>query len=393
MSTSGPSSNSTFLRGPTSDHSGRPMTNRRSRLAKARDYWQQRGVLRTLGAMTRYCGTEVEYWCQSLHKMYEWDRGQGYPLFLRGRAARHGFSAHSYLWLGLGSEDRDIGQYLNSTKRIWKLNSGYIEPIHDKYTFQRLTEPHIDALPTLYGRIDGGEFVSTTATSPTGGLLDVLGGGERLVLKPTTGSKGGGIHIVERTDGAFAVDGRSVTRGEVESFVAGLDGYIATEFVAQHAYVDSIYPDATNTLRVFSIVDPDTGEASVLRAAHRFGSAESAPTDNWSRGGYCAPVDIDTGRIGRLITLDDPPRSRHERHPETGAPIAGVTVPYWEEVRELVRTVADLHRQAPLVGWDIAVGEEGPILIEGNERPGKELLQLERGVFEDPRARRLFGSF
>jgi hypothetical protein len=220
----------------------------------------------------------------------------------------------------------------------------------------------------------------------------VLARNERLVLKPRAGSKGDGVHIVEWSDEGFSVDGRPVQRVDVESLVDGLDDYIATEFVTQHAYADSIYRDATNTLRVFSIVDPETGEAGVLRAAHRFGSAASAPTDNWSRGGYCAPVDVDIGRVGRLVTLEDPPRSRHERHPETGERVEGVTVPYWEEVRELVRTVADLHSQAPLVGWDIAVGEAGPVLIEGNERPGKELLQLERGIFEDPRARHLLGS-
>jgi hypothetical protein len=363
----------------------------RSVVGKFLDYYERNGALHTLGATGRYCGTEFEYWCKSLRKMYDWDRGRGYPLGLRLRAARHGFSAHSYLWLGLDDERRDVDRYLSSTKRIWKANNGYIRPIHDKHTFQRLTEPHVDALPTLYGRIDNGQF--TPAETTTGEeLFEVLGHGETVVLKPKTGSKGAGIHFVKQRDGAFSVDGRSVPERAVENLVGGLDEYVATEFIPQHGYAETIYPDATNTLRVFSIVDPETGEVGVLRAAHRFGSAASAPTDNWSRGGYCAPVDADTGRIKQLITLDDPPRSLYERHPETGAQVADVTVPYWEEVRELVRTVADLHREAPLVGWDVVVGEDGPALIEGNERPGKELLQLERGVFEDSRARRLLGA-
>jgi hypothetical protein len=164
-----------------------------------------------------------------------------------------------------------------------------------------------------------------------------------------------------------------------------------TEFVRQHAYADAIFPDATNTLRVHSIVDPETGTPAIFRPVHRFGSAESAPTDNGSRGGYVAPVDERTGEIGRLVVLDDPPRSRPERHPETGCVVRGVTVPYWEDVRELVRDAADLHGQAPLVGWDVVVTGDGPVLIEGNARPSPILLQLERGLFEDRRMRRLFG--
>lgn len=389
---SGPFSNSTSRRGGTGDRREWRTVMKGSVVGKALNYYEREGALHTLGATVRYCGTEFEYWCRSLRKMYDWDQGRGYPFGLRLRAARHGFSAHSYVWLGLDNERRDVDQYLSSTKRIWKANNGYIRPIHDKYTFQRLTEPHVDALPTLYGRVEDGQFIPT-GTAPGEGLFELLGRDQTVVLKPRTGSKGNGIHFVEQRDGAFSINGRKISEQALLDLVDGLDEYVATGFIPQHGYADTIYPDATNTLRVFSIVDPDTGAVGVLRAAHRFGSTTSAPTDNWSRGGYCAPVDADTGRMKRLITLDTPPRSRSERHPETGAQVADVTVPYWEDVRELVRTVADLHRAAPLVGWDIVVGEDGPVLIEGNERPGKELLQLERGVFEDSRVRRLLGAF
>jgi hypothetical protein len=174
--------------------------------------------------------------------------------------------------------------------------------------------------------------------------------------------------------------------------LADLDGYLVTEFVSQHPYAADIYPGATNTIRLYSIVDPETGAASVLQATHRFGSSDSEPTDNWSRGGYCAPIDVETGRIKRLNVLDGCHRKRLECHPETDARVAGVTVSFWEAVRALVRTVAELHYQAPLVGWDVVVGEAGPVLIEGNARPDPDLLQMERGVLTDPRARRLLGT-
>ena len=353
------------------------------------EYYEQRGALRTVGATARYCGTEIDFLCKSLQKMYNWDQGKGYPLRLRVRAVRHGFSAHSYLWLGLNDPDRDAAEYLSSTKRIWKLNHEYVRPIHDKHTFQTLTAPHIDALPTLYGRIDDGQFDPSVAGGHETGLFAALDRGESVVLKPSTGSQGDGIHIVGQDGDTLSIDGDPASRAEITDLIGSLDGYIATEFVTQHSYAASIYPDATNTLRLFSIIDSETGDASVLRAAHRFGSAASAPTDNWSRGGYCAPVDTETGCIGQLISLAEPPRSERDRHPETDARVQGVTVPHWDEVCDLVRRVAEVHRHAPLVGWDVVVGTEGPIILEGNERPGKELLQLEHGILEDPRARRL----
>lgn len=361
-----------------------------SLLRKGLAYHERKGPLRTFGAVVRYSGEAVERYCEWLYGINEADREKGYPLSVRLRAARHGFSAYSYLWLGLDEPSTDVDRYLSTNRRFAKVNHGYIAPIHNKHAFQVLTEPHVDSFPALYGRIDDGEFTATKTTEVER-VPDLVERTDEVVLKPVEGAKGDGIQVVERTDDAFAVNGRRTDREELDALLDGLDGYLVTEFVSQHAYAAAIYPLATNTIRLYSIVDPETGVASVLQATHRFGSADSEPTDNWSRGGYCAPIDVETGRIKRLNVLDDPPRRKLERHPGTDAQVAGVTVPYWDEVCDLVRDVADLHYQAPLVGWDVLVTETGPVLIEGNARPNKDLVQVERGLFEDPRARRLLG--
>lgn len=359
----------------------------RSFLQKGADYLTEYGTIRTIGAVAAFCGNEINKGCRRLHQIYEWDRGKGYTLGLRARAVRRGFSAHSYLWLGLDTANSDL--YLNSTEPFSKLNAGYIVPIHNKYTFQLLTEPYIDALPALYGRLDSGEFRTGPSAQQYEGVFDVLERVQHLVLKPVTGGKGSGIYVVCRDGGGIVVNGRQTRDSDFAERIAELDEYLVTEFINQHTYAESIFPDATNTLRIFSIIDPDTGEARILRAVHRFGSKESAPTDNWSQNGYCAPIDVESGSIKRLIVLEGLSRSKLEQHPETDARIKGIKIPYWTEVCDLVRAAADLHRQAPIVGWDIAVSDSGPILIEGNARPGKELLQLERGILEDSRVRRL----
>lgn len=363
----------------------------RSLLARVVGFHAEHGTIRTVGAVAGVCGRAVSERCGWLARTREEDRGRGYPRRVRVRAARHGLSAHSYLFMGLA--DADVHRYLTSNGPIGDLNVAHITPIHNKYTFQLLTEPYVDCLPTLYGTLEGGAL-----TSPPGhphgeeDLLSILERAGTLVLKPTTGGKGEGIYVLEREGSDLLVNGDPRTEAAVADLIASVDGYVATEFVEQHAYAEAIFTDATNTLRVFSILDPDTGEPHVLRVAHRFGSAVSAPTDNWSRGGFAAPVDVETGEIGRLVVLDGLRRSRPTRHPDTGTRIEGVTVPYWEEVRELVRDVADLHRLAPFVGWDVVVTDDGPVLIEGNARPGIDLLQLEAGVFEGRRVRQLLGG-
>jgi hypothetical protein len=355
---------------------------------KALAYWSDRGFVRTVGATARYCAERFEERCETVGQMLDWDRGRGYPLATRLRAARLGLSAHAYLWLGLDDPGADPDRYLKSVDPIRRLNHRHIVPLHNKYTFQSMTGPYLPAVPELYGIVDEGVFRPCETTEND--LLAVLEQVGQLVLKPARGGKGTGVHFLERTEAGLTLNGDRVTQSTIRDRLAGLDEYLVTEFVHQHDYAATIFPDATNTLRIYSVFDRRDDRAEVFRAVHRFGSEASAPTDNWSRGGYCVPVDVETGRMRRLLLVDGPTRSALERHPATDATVEGVTVPHWDAVRELVREAATLHRYAPLVGWDIVVTADGPVLIEANARPSKELLQLEQGVLDDPTFQALF---
>ena len=57
-------------------------------------------------------------------------------------------------------------------------------------------------------------------------------------------------------------------------------------------------------------------------------------------------------------------------HPDTGLPVVGMKVPYWDEVLRMSRRVAEAVGLG-YVGVDIVVDEEeGPLLLEANARPG-----------------------
>ena len=63
------------------------------------------------------------------------------------------------------------------------------------------------------------------------------------------------------------------------------------------------------------------------------------------------------------------------------APIAGRTLPLWEEVKALaVRAHAAFDDRA-IVGWDIAILPDGPAVVEGNGSPDMDLMQrfMDRG--------------
>ena len=47
----------------------------------------------------------------------------------------------------------------------------------------------------------------------------------------------------------------------------------------------------------------------------------------------------------------------------------------WDQVREFAISVAEKYAPIKYVGWDVALSEEGPLLIEGNNGPSIEITQ------------------
>ena len=58
----------------------------------------------------------------------------------------------------------------------------------------------------------------------------------------------------------------------------------------------------------------------------------------------------------------------------------GVTI----EVDRKVLKAALESDKILVVGWDVAISEDGPLVIEGNRRPGFDLVQVLDGYFDQP---------
>jgi hypothetical protein len=104
--------------------------------------------------------------------------------------------------------------------------------------------------------------------------------------------------------------------------------------------------------------------------------------DNFARGGLAAPIDVRGGAICGpaiqkhnslgLITL--------KRHPETGEKFTGFAIPMWPEVIDLARRAHATFSSVYFIGWDIAVVQDGPLLVEANAGFGTDSLVLPHGL-------------
>lgn len=187
----------------------------------------------------------------------------------------------------------------------------------------------------------------------------------RFIAKPINGECGKGVEKIDLDSfpGGAQAAYRHLTENET--------GFVLEELIKQHPAVSAIYPNAVNSVRVVTITKD--GKTNIICTYFRIGN-NGKPVDNFNSGGMVAPVDKNTGIVtDRAI---DKQKRLYSSHPQTGAPIKGFQFPFWDDALELVRQAAKEVPKMAYIGWDIAFGENGPQLIEGNDFPGHDIYQL-----------------
>ena len=142
-----------------------------------------------------------------------------------------------------------------------------------------------------------------------------------------------------------------------------------------HRDLVPITAGALPTLRVLTCLD-GAGEPEVMAAMIRTSCAPDRIVDNLHAGGIGALIGLGSGTLSKASDLGADARlGWFSTHPTTGARIEGRVVPNWEQVKA---AAVDAHRQFSdrvVIGWDIAILDDGPVFIEGNGNPDLDILQ------------------
>lgn len=139
--------------------------------------------------------------------------------------------------------------------------------------------------------------------------------------------------------------------------------YLWEEFFTQHPKMDQLYDQSVNTLRIISFYDGE--KTHILESVLKMGNG--GHLDNFGAGGMYSILD-EKGRV--LYPAFDGEGRSYQIHPASQTEIVGFEVPLFEEVLELVDKASQRIPEVPYVGWDVAIGPEGPSLIEGNYNTG-----------------------
>jgi hypothetical protein len=306
---------------------------------------------------------------QFIHQLYlAWFHGISPSMYYQMGVVRSKEMGSPMAWIQAGQ--------VGLLARVFRKDKSLFE-INDKRLFNAVLErgsvPRLQLIATL----------SRDQLARPGWLDQVvrtIDSEQSLFLKPLRGRGGQGSMVLVRSgpswEGYRCVPENSepVFRVETRELVKRLSehpsgrAWLLQRRASNHPELRAIFGEALVCIRVVSGICGD--EVTFLGSVLCFGAADSIISQN----GLTVSVDLESGRLGQAFHSSES-QDFLSRNPENGHMIEGVILPDWAR---LLDTVIAAHRRLsdyPFLGWDMALTNEGPLVIEANGNFGTGAMQ------------------
>ncbi len=178
----------------------------------------------------------------------------------------------------------------------------------------------------------------------------------RFIVKPTFGNYGNGVQVIDIVENS---DKNALLTKLLETYK---DGFTAEELIVQCKELAEYHPSSVNTVRLTTARRSNGDIYIIHRPFIRLGQGGRC-VDNGGNGGIIAAIDFNTGIIKGAI---DERMNRYVVHPDSGKTILGYQIPRWNEAKEFVVELANVLPELRYCGWDIALTENGWVMVEAN---------------------------
>jgi hypothetical protein len=250
-----------------------------------------------------------------------------------------------------------------------------------------LPYPKVLAIYHPHGR----PFGNVECLRDSDALASFLGAVESypLFVKPVRGKHGvGAIGVV-----AFDRDSKQLILGDgrqidLENYLKdpsirpSVDhlGLVVQERLAPHAELLDVCGDRPSSIRLVVLLCKDGPRP--LHAVWKIPTGQNM-TDNFhhgASGNLLAYVRLDQGVVERVVGGVGEGQFEVLVHPDTGARLAGITLPEWSKLLSVgiegARALPALRWQS----WDIAISRRGPMILEMNAVADIDLVQYAYGA-------------
>lgn len=192
---------------------------------------------------------------------------------------------------------------------------------------------------------------------------------------------GVGVYHVEKRGNELYANSKSITFLELMNLLGSLR-MIVEERIIQHSELAKYHANSVNTMRITTVTDVNSNDIIILPPILRVGAGDNS-VDNWTRGGLIIEVSLE-GTVGKYGYYKPGYGTKESVHPDSGVIFEGQKIPMFAEVLDMVTSMHKAIGAIHSIGWDIAISEQGPIVIEGNDNweiTGPQLVEPMKGIF------------
>lgn len=242
----------------------------------------------------------------------------------------------------------------------------YIVLLRDKYIFSAYLESTLGrqyVVPNIALIRNGQAFLCEQKKWTEAETLIV--DGSELVYKVLDGECADGVMLVHVEGDMVYADGRKYSKPAFSEAIKGKN-IIVQNVIKQHSALKAFGTKSVNTIRIVTI-QGKSGTVNVFAAFLRLSVSPDSFVDNRAKGGLGIGVDLSSGKLMKYGFPHDEFGVKLEEHPLSGIRFDGFQLPYWNETVELVCNAHKQFYEIQSIGWDVALTEDGPVLLEGND--------------------------
>ena len=233
---------------------------------------------------------------------------------------------------------------------------------HKGYTAALLHQAGLSVSCSL-GKIDSEGFVCKPGLKDRISLKELLlqSPEQCYFCKPVDGYQSQNCYKVEY-NGSIVLNNEAYSDEEAYKILSDLT---IEPYLKQHHKLNELYAQAISSIRIVTICR--NNEITVYSRVIRIGSEGSHAT-SMALGAIAVEID-NNGTLCSLGHKSKKPNfGKFTHHPDTGIQFQGFQLPMWPEVIKLAKDAHTVLDDIPSIGWDIAITENGPIIMEANNQ-------------------------
>lgn len=302
---------------------------------------------------------------------------------------KYGDLCESYYMYGFEQKNRkrDWGEYIdytsfknlrnrhNKKKWIGGYFADYTCLLKDKFLFSRMLVSLGFPTPRVFALYSGGRFhwLNGGSGSDNAGTRSLEG--KRVFCKSILGECADGVFPLGIEGGRFYYHGNPITVPEILDLTGGT--FILQEEIVQHPEMARLFPRSVNTMRIVSFHSAEA--IRIFSGVLRAGTGENT-SDNWAIGGVLGIINVETGKLDNEFFYKPEYGTVCGEHPDTGVILSDFEIPFFHRAIEMIKKLHPFFYGVKSIGWDIAITENGPVFIEGNDNWEMHCHQRNEGV-------------